>query len=450
MSGHVDTRTLVDERTGIVTRLTPTPTPDALPATFGLVASVLSDTTRFSAWPSDSSGAGYAFADEAAATAAAVGEAVERYCGNLVPPGLVRIGHRELTAAGRDALDPASVALFSPAQYARPGFPFVPMTADLTLEWAPGVDLATGSLVLVPASLVWVSYPAAAARRGMPVTNPIIQAGLAAGPDTVAARLGALHEVLERDAMALTWHGRRPLRLVEPPPALAALGRGRHGSLHTRFLAFDVEDTGTVVAGALVRDPATGYLTMGTAARARAEPALRKALAEALQLQLFVAGYDDPDGPYMRAARDPRSPLKPWRADRSYGDAYRADLADLIDYGCHLQLHLDPWMQDRFEAELAAATTGTVHWTELDRPGGGDTGTELDRLVGRLAAGGERVIAVDVTTADVRPTGLRACRVLVPGRYSNSAAGLPFLGGTRLAASLGGDLAARRRLPLPH
>lgn len=448
----MDTRTLVDDRTGIISRLTPASTPDAFPASFGLVASVLSDTTRFSAWPSDSSGAGYAFADEAAATAAAVGEAVERYCGNLVPPGLARASHRQLVAAGLDALDPASVALFSPGQYARPGFPFVPMTADLDLEWAPGVDLTTGAPVLVPASLVWVSYPAAAARRGLPVTNPIIQAGLAAGPDTAGGRLGALHEVLERDAMALSWHGRRPLRLVEPPAALAALGRGRQGSMHTRFLAFSCEDTGTVVAGAVVRDPATGYLTMGTAARASAEPALRKALAEAFQLQLFVAGYDDPDGPYMRAARDPRSPLKPWRADRSYGDAYRADLADVVDYGCHLQLHLDHRIQDRFEAELTSAVTGTIHWTGLDPPESAaeDPDVALDRLVGRLLDVGERVLAVDVTTADVRPTGLRACRVLVPGRYSNSAAGLPFLGGDRLATSLGGDLAARRPLPLPH
>jgi ribosomal protein S12 methylthiotransferase accessory factor len=302
------------------------------------------------------------------------------------------------------------------------------MSTDLELRWAPGTDLGTGEPTLVPASLVWVSY------NGTPRTNPILQAGLAAGPDLGWAQEGALHELAERDTMALAWHGRRPLRFVEPPPALAALGR--YGSLRTRFVEFP-NDFGLVVAGALVRDESTGYLTLGTAARSAAEPALRKALAEAFQLQLFVADYDDPHGPYMRAAENPASPLKPWRADRSYRDAYRDDFADVVDYGCHLQLYLDPRAQDRFEAELAASVTGTVAWTELPS-------TPEPSVAVLAEALGGRVVSVDVTTPDIRPTGLRVVRVLATGLYSNSAAGLPFLGGTRLPED------GRRALPLPH
>lgn len=437
MSMLMSVHPLVDQRFGVITRLEPVPVPDTLPTGFRMIASRLSDPTRFCRWPADSGGAGYAFRDDAAAVGAAIGEAVERYCGNLMPEGLVRAPGRDLP----DALDLDSVALFSPAQYARPGFPFRPLDADLELEWAPGVDLRTGERVLVPAPLVWVSAVAAAPERGLPHTNPIIQAGLAAGADRDSALRAALYELAERDTMALTWHGRRPLRWIDPPAELAALGRGRRGTLRTRFLEFP-NDLGVTVIGALVRDEATGYLSLGTAARSAAGPALRKALAEACQLQLFVADYDDPDGPYMQVAQDPRSPLKPWRADRRYRDSYRPDLADAVDYGCHLQLYLDPRVQEEFEAELAGAVVGTVSHAEL----GAGPEPSVSALADRVGIG--RVVALDLTTSDVRPSGLRVVRVVAPGLYSNSAAGLPFLGGTRLARTLHGR--ARRDLPLPH
>ncbi|CAM5562118.1 hypothetical protein SALBM311S_01325 [Streptomyces alboniger] len=182
------------------------------------------------------------------------------------------------------------------------------------------------------------------------------------------------------------------------------------------------------------------------AARADTGDAALKAYGEALQLQLFTADYDDPDGPYMRAAADPRSPLKPSRRDRDYADAYRNDLRDVVDYGCHLQLYLDPRTQDAFEAELRIALT------EGPRPGPdplapADGTDPLEAVVGGIVAGHHPVL-VDVTTPDVRAAGLHVVRALVPGLYSNTAAGLPFLGGTRLAESLAG--APRRSLPLPH
>ncbi|WP_158888869.1 YcaO-like family protein [Amycolatopsis anabasis] len=429
---------LVDERTGVIRRLRSLPVPAQLPRSFEIIASELSDTTRFSPWPSDSAGAGYALGDPEAAHGAAIGEAVERYCGNLVPPGLVTGSRAELVAAGLPALDPARVALFSAEQYAEPGFPFRPMDSALPLDWAEGVDLATGGRVLVPASLVWVSYVAASVAAGRPATNPIIQAGLAAGRGRAAAEYSALCEVLERDAVARAWHGRGRVRAVRPPDWLARLGHGARRTLTTRYFEFGSE-FGPVTVGALVRDAETGYLTMGTACRADPVAALRKVFAEACQLQMFVAEYDDPESPYMLAARNPDSPLSPWRPDRDYLAAYRPDFRDVVDYGCHLQLYLDPLLQERFEAELADAVTGEVdHAALAGCPDG------LPHLVDRLAAAGHPVLSVDVTTEDVAPTGLSVVRILVPGLYSNSAAGLPFLGGTRI------DPATRRALPLPH
>ncbi|GAA3013157.1 YcaO-like family protein [Streptosporangium longisporum] len=426
---------LLDARTGIVRDLVHTRVPGHLPESFSMVTAVLSDTTRFSPWPSDSAGAGYAFADPRAALGAALGEAAERYCGNLVPAGLRTGSHREL---GPLALDPRTLALYSPEQYATPGFPLAEFTPDLPVEWTPASDLVTGEEVLVPAGLVWVSYFSADVATPTPRTNPVVQAGLAAGPSGAYAAWGALCELAERDAMTLAWHGRAGLRLLEAPAWLGVLAEGPRRRLHVRFLEFP-SATGLRVVGALVRDRETGYLSLGMGVRADAGEAMVKAYGEALQLQLFVAGLDDPDGPYCRVAADPRSPLKPWRADRAYGSSYRDDLADVVDHGCHLQLFLDPAVQERFEDELAEALTEGAPPERVRPPG------SVADLAARL---GTRVLCADVTTPDVASAGVRVVRVIAPGLYSNTAAGLPFLGGSRLAARLGGR--PRRALPLPH
>ncbi|WP_067823336.1 YcaO-like family protein [Nocardia inohanensis] len=437
---------LVDPRTGIVRRVTPVQLPATFPPGFRMFDSVLSDTTRFAAWPVDSSGGGCAFHDEDAARAAAIGEAVERYCGNLVPDELIRGRGIDLRAAGHRVLPLAEVALYSQTQYATVGFPFVPLTDELEIDWTRGHDLLTGAAVLVPAGLVWVSYPLAVAESTLPVTNPIIQAGLSAGPDMEFATFGALCEIIERDAMALAWHTRDELVELTPEPSLARLATRADSGITTRFFLFPNE-FGLYVVGALTHDPNRGYLTMGAAARPSATAAARKALLEALQLQRFVAEYDDPDGPYMRAALDPRSPLQPWRRDRGYRDGYGEELDRLVDYGCHLQLFLDPAVQREFRAELEISSTSEIPLSVL--PDATEL-TDARALAARIAETGAQVAVVDVTTEDVAPTGMRAVRVIATGLYSNSAAGMPFLGGRRLAEALTARGTTRRVLPLPH
>ncbi|MGI5240706.1 YcaO-like family protein [Dactylosporangium sp. CA-139066] len=430
----MDPTLLYDTRTGIVRRLAPHPVPAHFPPGYRLVDAFLADARTFSPWPVESAGAGHTFTDPARAVAAALGEAAERYCGNLIPPGLPVNSHMGLVAAGGDAVDPDTFALFAAHQYAAPGFPFTPLTRDLPVPWATGTDLASGRPAKVPAALVWVNHP------GGPRTNPIVQAGLAAGPSRAAADWGALCEVVERDAMTVTWTGGRPLYRIRPTDALRRLGTGPTGDLHTDWYWFPAE-TGLPVVGALVRDRSTGYLALGMGCSPDPVAAMTKALGEALQLQVLLADYDDPDGPFARAAAGPGSPLKPWRARRDYAAAYRPDLADAVDYGCHLQLHLDPTVQQQFLAQLHARVDGGAEPADL----AADTPTDLPATVRRLTELGHRVLSVDVTTADIRAAGLHVTRVVVPGYYTNAAAGLPLLGGTRLPQAAGD-----RPVPLPH
>ena len=445
----MDLPALVDARTGIIRGFQRDAIPPSIPSEFHMLTAVLSDSACFSPWASDSAGAGYSLVDEDAALGPAVGEAIERYCGNLVPAGMRRASRRQLMSGGANVVDPRQHVLFAPEQYSSARFPFSPFDDDLPLEWTQGEDLLSEEPVFVPAQMVWVSYAHRAPSRGVPFLNPVLCAGLAAGVDGESAIWSAMTQMIERDALTMAWHGRRPIREVTPPPWLARLGRGATGSMHTRFLEFPNE-FGVVVIAAVVHDSATGYLSMGAACRTRTGPAMRKALAEAFQLQMFSAALDDPDGPFMRAAVSPNSPLKPWRVDRRYLDSCRDDLGDVVEYCTHLQLYLDPRMQDRFEAELATAVVSQTTPAELDALAVLPENGSVNELAVILAERGHRVVWVDLTTADVRGSGMRVVHAFGAGLYSNSSVGLPFLGGRRLADELSARQESRRDLPLPH
>ena len=434
---------LSDQRTGIVRSCQRQRLPAHLPQEIACVVAGIADTTRFCAWPSDPSATGCAWWDTMAARGAALGEAIERYCGNLVPEGLPRASYRDCVAAGYRACAPDEIGLFSSEQYAQPGFPCVPLGEHLPIRWAPGRDMLDGGEILVPASLVYVTYPRKEGPTGgEPLTNPPITAGIAAGQSRAQAECAALEELIERDSVAVAWMSGAPLQRVEPPPELAPLLCGPEERLNTTLVAFP-NPYDLPVLGALVYDRQAGFLTLGTACRPSPYDAMLKAVAEAVQLHMVAATLDDPHSPLMRAAQAPRGPLKPWRADRAYRRSYRADWRDVTDLLCQLQLALDPTMQGLVLDQLKPAVRITLN--ELS--GALERSREL--YLDRLCHLGVRPISVDVTTPDIQALGLAVVRVVAPGLCANMPAAFPLLGAQRLRAALRDD-PYTRRCPLPY
>jgi ribosomal protein S12 methylthiotransferase accessory factor len=405
------------------------------------VHAAIADTGRFARYPSDDRAAGFAFFDRDAARGAAIGEAVERICGNLVTGPLCRASWSELQGGGEAALDPLRLSLFSPFQHAQRGFPFQPFDRDLEVLWTRGERLADGAPVWLPASLVWVTFFQAGPTRREPKTHGIPYAGIAAGTSRGAAVRAALLELAERDATSLLWHRGDPLPQVQGSGWLQALAASGTGDFETRFFHFP-SDLGLPVLGAVVEDRRRRHIALGLACRPQPAEAALKALAEAFQLLINTRILDDPDSPYMRqvARGAPGLGAKPWRRDRCYRQLYAADLRDAWDLLCHLQLYLDPALRGPLEERLAGGPT--IHLDDLE-PGPGD----LDALVERFSRAGHEPLLAEVTTPDVRSLGLSVVRVIAPGLYGNAPAGFPYLGGRRLVAV---PPAALCRLPMPY
>ena len=422
---------LVDPRLGLITRVT---REDALPGTLRSCVAYtahVAATRRFSSWSADPETSGAAFGDQEAARRAAIGEAVERYCGNAVPEPLAMTSFTKLVASSRRAIDPTELALYSDRQYRTPAFPFVPLTCDLDVAWVPGRDLGDGAETLVPASLVYLNYHRAG-HAGGPATNVQAFAGIAAGTTVAAAIRSALEELLERDAVTMWWTSGAPATRVEVPPG----SRLSHLLADPADAGLDVSvlqipsSFGVPVLGAYLVDAEHRVVALGTACRASPQAAALKALTEAVASYRLSLELLDPHCAFWEAVEAGRidpAPYHPFRADRCYRESFRDDWRDVHDLSMHLQIYLDPRMQDKHLTRLSAPPTATS-LPDLPDLGSDPLPTYLDMLL----AQGRRPVAVDLTTRDVAAAGLRVMRVVVPGLYSSAPAAFPLLGGRRL------------------
>ena len=149
---------------------------------------------------------GFDFHDPRLAEALALVEGVERVfaCDDTDPSRLVRAAYADVDGM---AIDPGEIPLFSDAQYRETGFPFRRFNPSAEMDWLWGIRIASGRPVLVPANLI----------DGRP-PDAILHAtsnGAACHSSLHHAVLNGLYEVVERDALMVTWLKHRSLpRLI--------------------------------------------------------------------------------------------------------------------------------------------------------------------------------------------------------------------------------------------
>jgi ribosomal protein S12 methylthiotransferase accessory factor len=232
-------------------------------------------------------GAGW---DEAAAEAAGVGEAIERWQARPLPQDeAIRASH-DGWPQDEPAVEPSRWVLFHPEQYARPGFPFRPLTRDTVCHWVCCRDALQGQPWWVPEPLVFLQP------RGGTTWDfgPLISTGLSCGLCHELVVLRGLQEVIERDALVGAWWGAYPLEEHDPGRVFAALSswmgpRLRRPNLRYRCYRIRTPLSAHVTLVSLEGEDREDFcFSVGSACRQTRAASWEKSLLEAVQGRHYV------------------------------------------------------------------------------------------------------------------------------------------------------------------
>lgn len=357
--------------------------------------------------------------ESAAAEAACAGEAVERV---LVCPQpqdrTVQASWRHWLAA-EPAVPPDCWVLFHAEQYAQPGFPFAPFTADSVCRWTCMRDAATGGPRWVPEEFVYLEARPGESHHFAPATST----GLACGRLGQPVLLRGLQEVIERDAVLGAWWRCYSLESWPVEIVLKQLGgdiarRVQRPNLTYRCwrVATPFSEHVTVVA-VEGRDHEGTCFSIGAACRETRAASWEKAILEAIHGRHYVR--------YLLQSQNGKRSPRP-AAPRSFA-------AHAVYYSLHPEV---------LPAKALASAAEPVTLAEVPKHEG------LPDLMARL--GPER----PVLFRNVTPPPLAAAapewyvlRVLVPGLHPlHGDDEFPHLGGSHWAPR---DLRAWRAMP-PH
>jgi ribosomal protein S12 methylthiotransferase accessory factor len=196
---------------GLVSGLVAMPPLRGLPEASMQMAVLFRETTSSRGESEMRGGTGRSLDDPERARTIAIAEAAERYSGSSV--NIDQYIWATVDELPGRAIDLSRVPRCSAAEMARPECIVGPLDPTARMRWAPGTDLLTGEPIFVPAAMC--TYGIRDLAPGERFWYKI-STGYAVHTDPVQAVLGGLLEVIERDAIALTWLAQLPLPLLEP------------------------------------------------------------------------------------------------------------------------------------------------------------------------------------------------------------------------------------------
>ena len=276
-----------------------------------------------------------------------------------LPAGRGMTPQQAMIAAGAEALElRASLAQHHVAELAA-----LPCRDGLATVSA--TDLLSQDAVMVQAQDVYLDC---ASVLDEPVTHDANSTGCAVGPDRETALATGVWECVERDAVALWWHGNRPasklaLELIDAhQPRL-------FWWLHQRARVTQIldltTDIGLPVVAAVSSAADGSNVAMGTAARPVLADAALAAVTEMVQTEVS-----------MEMAREAGDP-------------------ELLSWDAHGSTRVQPQFQPQGDSRTADSEFG-----------------QLEPLLVRLDALGLRALAVELTLPD---DPLPSVRVIIPG-----------------------------------
>ena len=271
--------------------------------------------------------------------------------------------------------------------------------------------VARRRLVAVPASLVYLVYPVSRVEDSF---APATSNGLAGGPSLSAAILSGLSELIERDALLITWMNRLPaveIEFIDAGGPAAAVWRhySRFGVEVRAFLLTTDLPASVVMAVAFDHDPGRPATLIGLGCHLDPAVAAEKAIFELCQARPSESRRYRDNPPGLRLKR-------------------YEDVKTLEDHSAFLAL---PERRGEFEFLLHRAQR--VRLQDIPNRSSGDTERDLESCANGLGERGYRVLYVHLTMADIAQCGVHVVRTLVPGLQPiHFGWGQERLGGRRL------------------
>lgn len=324
-----------------------------------------------------------------AAWTSCLGEAVERYSGGCWDSEeVVLCRARDLTGRW---VKPTDLVLYRPEQYSQ--LPYAQYSEETELRWIRGRSLIHGDTVWLPAIAVFMEYQVHSPQEFL---APVTSNGLAAGPTLADAVLSAIYEVIERDALLITWLNRIPGRrhdaFTHPDPDVRDLARSyRRRGVELALYELQTDHPVAVVMGIAFQRGGYGgpHATVGMGANLDPSAAARAAALEVGQ---------------VRPAFRERCRTH----DAARIAELRANPATVKTMEDHALLYADPAMAFAFDF----LEGGSIEWPERRIP---DTATALAEVLGHFRAVGQDVLYVNLTPRDLEPLGLFTARAVLPG-----------------------------------
>lgn len=437
---------LVDAETGIITGIMNSSDTNYFRVELFQSVATVSNTRYLGPILADRIAAGTAFT-KSSAFFASIGEAIERYCGNVTVRPMITGSYRDLVRDNLRALSPCMLPLYTDEQYKENDFPFVRFTDELTLRWVWGKSLVTEERILVPASIALLNLHPVAIQKE-PRINFLNFSGIACGSTCDTAILAALLEVIERDATMLWWCScdlPNAIDLSQWPNIEKYVGPAGETNGFS-FKLFNIKnDTNVPTVAAVCFERSTSTITAGFAARLDPLEAALKSLSEAAQLHQLSRNLLNPESWIFKAQKTGilhHEALTPYRADRRYKESFRMDCKNMVDLFHNSQYYLDPRSVDEVDFLEKAPNVCSPPTEGI---------LSLDELIGAVAMLGYDPIVVDLTTPDIADVGLTVMRAIIPGFVPNAPSAFPYMESTRLRLKrTGAHMSSLRQLPIPH
>jgi ribosomal protein S12 methylthiotransferase accessory factor len=232
-------------------------------------------------------GAGW---DPAAAEAAGIGEAVERWMPQPLAQDQIVESSFASWQLNEPALGPDRWIAFHRGQFDQPGFPFVAWSRDAVRHWVCCREVLSGTPAWVPVQYVFLVSDGAGGHR----FGPAISTGLSCGRVVDPVLLRGLQEVIERDALVGAWWGSYPLEEHDLECVLRHLkpdqpARLLRPNLRYRFYRIDTPYSQHVTIVTLAGEDREGFcFSVGSACRENRSASWTKAILEAVQGRHYV------------------------------------------------------------------------------------------------------------------------------------------------------------------